>query len=85
MKLKTRMVNPTLIKDRLCKIQSELSPVNKSFGWFSIVQPVGFMAKIDHPETAKLIHKYRKANSKIAKIYKGRNLVDLVISKLNEE
>lgn len=85
MKQKDRVLSPEFSKATSSKISRDLLPVNNFFGWFSVIQPVRFMAKIDHPETQKLIKKYAKDNSTISQIYRDRNLVDVIISKLNED
>ena len=84
LKSKNILLDPRIRKIKLSEINNKMAGTSSLFCWLNVIQPMRFIAEIKHPETIELIKKYSTTNIEVSKIYKHKNFLDVIISKLNE-
>lgn len=82
--LSNQLINFEFMKKHISKLTAKLSPTYLVYSDLYVVNPVGFIANLNHPETKTLIQKYEKVKSNVAQAFNSHNFIDVIISKLNE-
>jgi hypothetical protein len=77
------VVAPEIAKERLSKIQ--LQPTYPHPSCLHLINPLGFMANMEHPETKMIMHKYETVKSNTSKAYNSCHFVDVILSRIDAD